>query len=266
MIATVFVDESYGDGPRLLVGGLVSSWHKWMGFSAEWRQMLVSANVPYAHYLEMDRNKGPFPRQQWGVVRKTRFLRTQREILQRWVTIGLTVTIDQELYRKVYRPNFPVRCSPDSAYGLAAKELILMAQRHCSDYFEEVDAINFVWEEGHQNLPNVEQIFRDLKVCYGERARTLGAFIRASRLSAPALQAVDQLTVAARQSEAVAKAKGMFGEVPRGVDLDTVMAMLEPGEHFPVFYHELTAERLQWHRDNAAEMGLFKRKAARARG
>jgi hypothetical protein len=266
LIASIFVDESYGEGSRLMLGGLISSWHKWHGFSIEWGRLLASANVPYAHYFEMDRNKGPFTPSVWVIGRKSQFLYAQRAILQRWVALGLTVSIDTELYRDVYRANFPKRCSPDSAYGVAGKELILAAQRHCNEYFENVEQLNFGWEQGHQNQGNVQQIFDDLKTCYGEKTQTLGSFKLLRRESALPLQAVDQLTVAARHAEPDAKKYGLFGQAPDNADLDEILMMLAPDEKFPVFYHELTEDRLRWHREHAAEMALFKRRAARARG
>lgn len=257
---SAFVDESYGDDGRLLLAGLIASWDSWAGFNIEWKRLLQNAGVPYAHYLEMDRNKGPFGRDVWNVARKAAFLRVQREIADRWVQLGITVSVDLRLYGEVYRPDFPKRASPDSAYGIAGKELILSVQRHCAELFAGVQTINFAWETGHANLPNVAAIFQSLKDCYGEKAATLGSFISLSRTDAPALQAVDQLSVAARTAEVKAKAESRFASVPEGSSLGDIGALLAPGETYPVFYHELDEARLLWHREHAKEMATLRRR------
>jgi len=266
MIATVYVDESYGDTSRLLVGGLLSSWHKWLGFTLAWNSLLDRAEVPYAHYLEMDRNKGPYAdRTVWNRGRKSAFLQVQYDLMRDWCQMGLTVSIDTQLYNDVYRANFPKGHSPDSAYGIASKELIVNAQRHANEYFSDVESLNFVWERGHQNLPNVQQIFFEMKDSLGDKAKSLGNFIPLSRTEAVALQLIDQLAVAARRTESQAKKKKLFADVPQGADLATVEGLLAPSETFPIFYHELTEERLLWHREHKVEMNQLIRQARRNR-
>jgi hypothetical protein len=267
MIGSAFVDETgTGDEPRMLVGGIVAGALRWLGFSREWRQLLDRAEVPYAHHLEMDRNRGPFARERWWLDKKNAFSIAQMKILRNWCQLGLTVSLDKALFKEVYARDFPKGCSPDSAYGVACKELILMTQKHCTEYFADVEAINFVWESGHKNLGNVRQIFEDLKVCYGEKARNLGVFMDMAREQALPLQAIDQLVVFARQTEPEVKAQGRIGEVPPGALLHEVMERLPAGETFPVFYHELTEERLLWHRQNKMEMRSLRRRAKRQGG
>jgi hypothetical protein len=110
----------------------------------------------------------------------------------------------------------------------------------------------------------VQEIFFAMKDCLGDKAKSLGNFIPLTRTEAPALQLIDQLAVAARRTEPEAKKKKLFADVPQGADLATVNGLLAPNEKFPIFYHELTEERLLWHREHKLEMNRLLRQAKRA--
>lgn len=245
MLASAFVDESYGDDGRLVLAGLVASWDKWRGFGIDWDHLLKQAEVPYGHFYEMDRNKGPFAdKQLWNVARKSAFVSAQHDMVKKWCELGVTVSIDLALYKEKYRVGLPAKVTPFSAYGVAGLEMFLTVQRHCNDLFSDVDTINFAWERGHQNMPNVQQIFYDLKDCFGERARTLGAFIPLTRDEAPALSVVDQLCVSARRLEPTAKEQNMFRSAPPNATLADIQAMLPGDERMPIFHHEIGEARM----------------------
>ncbi|HET9639934.1 MAG TPA: hypothetical protein VFP12_12085 [Allosphingosinicella sp.] len=266
MLASAFVDESYGDDGRLMLAGLIASWDKWRGFGIDWTHLLKQAEVPYAHFYEMDRNQGPFSdREVWGRGRKGAFIKAQTDIMRKWCELGVTVSIDLAAYKRVYREQMPPKVSSYSAYGVAGLEMVLCVQRHCFQLFSDADTINFVWERGHQNLPNVQEIFHDLKDCYGEKARSLGAFIPLSRTEAPPLCIVDQLCVSARRIEPEAKERNLFAKPPPKATLADIQAMLPPDETFPVFHHEIDEIRLAELRDLTVEIKQLRRGLRRGR-
>ena len=267
VIVSVWIDETgTGDEPSLMVGGIGASALNWLSFSQQWSALLGNANVPHAHLYKMERNEGPFSdRTVWGVSRKAAFVSAQLPILQKWCQFGLTVSLDKHLYRDVYRKDFPAGTSPDSAYGLACKELILAVQEHCGRLFNEADSINFVVEEGHVNMPNAEQIFRELKLCFPEGAENLGTLFPMSRDDGKPLQAIDHLVVMARRAEPRMLKDDAFLSYFEEDRLSDMVEKLPDGETFPVFYHPLTEDRLRWHREHKAEMSKILRRIKRAR-
>jgi len=255
MVTSVWIDETgTGGDPRLMVGGIIAGAMKWLGFSQQWSLVLQTAGVPHAHLYKMERNEGPFVnRDIWGVSRKAEFFKIQFDILKKWCQLGLTVSLDMQLYHDVYRKDFPSGASPDSPYGLACKELILATQAHCERFLEDAGIINFVIEEGHPNLPNVQQIFRELKTCFPEETENLGTLFPMSRDNGLPLQAIDQLVVSARRVEPQMIARNGFIHYTEEDSVPDMLAKLPEGNTFPIFYHDLTEERLLQHREQKLE-------------
>jgi hypothetical protein len=260
MISSVWIDETGTGGEgRLLVGGIGATALAWIGFTQEWSPVLERAKVPHAHLYKMERNEGPFSdREVWGISRKMAFAHVQFEILKKYCQFGITVSLDLQLYNDVYRRDFPAGVSPDSAYGVACKELILATQAHCERFFKEADPINFVVEEGHRNFPNVEQIFRELKLCYPDLTKNLGTLFPMNRDNGKPLQAIDQLIVMARRSEPQMLADNSFVSYSEEDVLPDLMEKIP--DPFPIFYQPLTEERLRDHRDHKAEMAKITRR------
>jgi hypothetical protein len=230
-----------------------------MGFTQEWSQVLERAKVPHAHFYKMERNEGPFSdREVWRVSRKMAFAHVQFEILKKYCQFGITVSLDLQLFDDVYRKDFPKGVSPDSAYGVACKELILAAQAHCERFFQDADPINFVIEEGHRNLPNVEQIFRELRLCYPDLTKNLGTLFPMDRDRGKPLQAIDQLIVMARRSEPQMLANNSFVNYSEEDILSDLMEKIP--DPFPIFYQPLTEERLRHHREHKTEMAKILRR------
>jgi len=256
MLMSGFIDESgAGDEPVLLMGAIIAPALEWHGFSVAWQALLDDEAAPYAHYFEMDRNEGPF--ENWGVAKKARFLQGQYPILNAHCKLGLTVSLNKDLYNEVYRKDFPKRASPDSAYGVCAKELIVQAHRLTRRHFGEGTDLNLVIEEGHPNLPNVVEIVQDIKRCYPEHR--YGPLIPMEKRKALPLQAIDQLAVACRRYEPTAIRDDLFATTPPEATMEEICLSLAEGERFPIFYVSLDQERLHLHRKAKAEIARIKR-------
>lgn len=210
VIVTTFVDETGMDGPRIMLAGYAARVQHWHGFASKWQKLLDEMGIPYSHVLEMRRGDPPF--EGWNDARVDAFRAKAGKIIQRYCDFGLTVGVNKE-HRKAYASAMPPKTSPDSAYGMCARQFF----EKVPEFVERLSGlrharINFVFERHDQHFGDAERIFHELKKVDPQFRDRLGTITPGEKHDFAGLQAADLLAYLARRLEP----KASFGQIEPG--------------------------------------------------
>jgi hypothetical protein len=257
VLVTAFVDETGTDGDRVMLAGYAARVGDWHGFVSKWDNLLGKYEIPYSHILEMRRADPPF--EGWNSHKLADFVLEASPIIKKYCGFGLTVGVDKK-HRITYAANMPPKTSPDSAYGMCARQFFekvpefvarLMGLRHVR--------VNFVFERHDQHFGDAERIFHELKrvePIFGER---LGTITPGEKADFAGLQAADLLAYTSRRFEP----KAEFNSVPPRTTGKAMFA----GHAFqkcPIFRVDIGEDAIPRYHEAATEIGRRRRQARQA--
>lgn len=254
VIVTTFVDETGIAGNRVLLAGYTARLHEWQGFNAKWRKQLREAEIPYSHITEM--RKGDHPFEGWDDAKINAFVLKVAPLIAKYCSFGLTVGVNKE-HRAAYAANMPPKTSPDSAYGMCARQFFeqvpqfverVMGLRHAR--------VNFVFERQDQLFGDAERIFHELRKVDPEMRRVLGTITPAEKEDFPGLQAADMLAFWARRREPTAS----FSKVP---DKALPVFLGRKRVECPHFRVDIGEDAIPRYHEVAGEIGRRRRHAKR---
>lgn len=262
MVVSCFVDEAgTGDEPNVILAGLVADLNGWLAFNSSWQEQLNEHQVPFAHMVDMKNTRGVFA--DWDTPRSSKFSRGNLKIIKANCAFGFTVSLSKQLYHEQYRADFPPKVSPDSAYGLCAREVFGRALTLSADLFGYEGPINFIFESGHKNSGNAAQIFQDLKAHSTEGER-YGFFALADKQRTRPLQGADQIAYLARRHEPEALRTDSFKKVLAKQYAGAPTSVQKDG--CPIFYYGIKEDALTFFREQALVLRKHKQRSKSDKG
>lgn len=246
MIFCCYIDETGMDGPRVMLAGYVAPLHKWHGFRRKWNELLRDEGIYYSHIMEMRSGKSPF--EGWDTNRISSFVKKSSNIVKKYCDLGLTAAVNKD-NRKKYALNMPQKTSPDSAYGMCARQFFeqipLLIQKYVG---VKSCRVNFIFEHHRQHFGDAERIFDQIKRTDPRYANWLGSIKSAECENFAGLQAADILAYSARRYEP----KAEFIPVPSGIG-SRVLKRIGVDE-CPIFRIDIDEDAIPLYHDAASEI------------
>lgn len=209
VIVTAYVDETGMDGTRVALAAYVATLGRWHGFNHKWREALAEESIPYSHIMEMRKGEGPF--EGWDKPKTDAWIGKVSPLTEEYLGFGISAHVNKA-DRETYAANMPPKTSPDSAYGMCARQLFEQVPDYVARILKLPRArINFIFERHDQHFGDAERIFHELKFVDDDLARVLGTITPAERIEFPGLQIADMFAFTARRAEPHVN----FADVPK---------------------------------------------------
>ncbi len=160
-----FMDESgtHDQSPILLIAGVVSTKGKWRIFDKKWREVLADHSVDFVHGKDLRKSTGAFFG--WSDAKQNDFSSRLLDISYRYVGFGLTMRLDRNDFKEVYREGErPRKLQLQSAYGLLFRAWVEQARRIANELYADQAAsgIYVMLEEGPKAGAAMD-VFRDMR-------------------------------------------------------------------------------------------------------
>ena len=204
VIINVYMDESgtHGGAPLMVMAGYVAKLGQWRDFDELWRRILKKRGLTYFHAKEVWHGENDW--KGWSFERKAELADKVTRLCQKRTLFGFSVRLSHDDYKKFYLSGDRPRKTPiDSKYGVCFRICLGFVVEMTAVSLEREDLeLNFILEEGHNNSPDAQRIFAQIRQAnIPEISPYLGAFSVLQKKKAFGLQAADSLAYAAYKLE-----------------------------------------------------------------
>lgn len=164
-VYTGYLDESgtHGDSPVTVVGGILARAEQWKKFQAKYDAAKKKHGFRIFHTKKLKSRSGDFAG--WTDDQVEALVWDLRDITGRGLTEGVSMTVNNEDFKNLYRGENRKGVRFDSAYGLCFRTCLyhFIFEVMKRNFRGKVPDLHIVIEGGHKNAGDAVRIFNEVK-------------------------------------------------------------------------------------------------------
>jgi hypothetical protein len=189
-VLVCYLDDSGKDpqNPITTLAGYAAKEEQWRGFETEVEPIFADCGVKILHTKDLHKTDGEF--EDWRVLQKQAFVARICRALSHHVPLGMSVSAAKETYAKRAAESDRKRTITPYAWCFnLIVEWVLTDIR--VGRIAHGEGVSLVLETGHENNPEAEKVFNDVRRLYGDAGAALRSICFVPKESCRAIQMAD---------------------------------------------------------------------------
>ncbi len=190
VVLVCYLDDSGKDpqNPITTLAGYAATEDAWRGFETEVEPIFAECGVKILHTRDLHKTDGEF--KEWRVLQKQAFVARICSVLSHHAMLGMSVSAAKKIYKQ--RADESGRKRTITPYGWCFNLIVnwIMTDVRLGRT-AHAEGVAFILETGHENNPEAERAFHDIRRLHADAADVLRSISFVSKENCRAIQMAD---------------------------------------------------------------------------